>query len=46
MSLSVSLNFILLFSVLISDFNEVDEVEHLRASVDFLVELCDTFSPV
>ncbi|XP_022158177.1 protein MULTIPOLAR SPINDLE 1 [Momordica charantia] len=28
------------------DFNEVDEVEHLRASVDFLVELCDTFSPV
>ncbi|XP_022937976.1 protein MULTIPOLAR SPINDLE 1 [Cucurbita moschata] len=28
------------------DFNEVDEVEHLRSSVDFLVELCDTFSPV
>ncbi|CAK9315088.1 unnamed protein product [Citrullus colocynthis] len=28
------------------DFNEDDEVERLQASVDFLVELCDTYSPV
>ncbi|KAL0552350.1 hypothetical protein IC582_011459 [Cucumis melo] len=28
------------------DFNEDDEVERLQASVDFLVELYDTYSPV
>lgn len=28
------------------DLNSEDEVEQLRASVDFLVELCDTVSPV
>ncbi|KAB1211970.1 hypothetical protein CJ030_MR5G023722 [Morella rubra] len=31
---------------LLSDLNTVDETEQLRASVDFLVELCDTVSPV
>ncbi|KAA0056114.1 Multipolar spindle 1, putative isoform 1 [Cucumis melo var. makuwa] len=30
----------------LSDFNEDDEVERLQASVDFLVELYDTYSPV
>ncbi|XP_057969060.1 protein MULTIPOLAR SPINDLE 1 isoform X1 [Malania oleifera] len=29
-----------------SDFNIEDETEQLRASVDFLVELCNTVSPV
>ncbi|KAJ4709552.1 Protein MULTIPOLAR SPINDLE 1 [Melia azedarach] len=29
-----------------TDISIEDEVEQLRASVDFLVELCDTFSPV
>lgn len=28
------------------DLNSEDEVEQLRASVDFLVDLCDTVSPV
>ena len=29
-----------------ADFNSEDETEQLRASVDFLVELSDTVSPV
>ncbi|KDP38699.1 hypothetical protein JCGZ_04052 [Jatropha curcas] len=29
-----------------SDFNNEDAAEQLRASIDFLVELCDTASPV
>lgn len=28
------------------DLNSEDEVEQLKASVDFLVDLCDTVSPV
>ncbi|EXB42941.1 hypothetical protein L484_013964 [Morus notabilis] len=31
---------------LLSDLSNEDELEQLRASVDFLVELCDTVSPV
>lgn len=29
-----------------ADINSEDEMEQLRASVDFLVELCETGSPV
>ena len=29
-----------------ADMNSEDEMELLRASVDFLVELCETASPV
>jgi hypothetical protein len=34
------------FLVIIADSNTEVETEQLRASVDFLVELCDTVSPV
>lgn len=30
----------------IADCSGEDEIEQLRASVDFLVELCDTVNPV